>query len=183
MVDAATILQDLEEEMEKLLPTDPACVVESDSVVDVHIRVPLDLPEYSIEVTNGEGAESFDVRVVQRAADMCKVLVDTVVSPFMVQGGASEIIMETSTAILTEVKELIQSSEYGASDGAEGSPTMPPEIASTDLSRGYCITIPDAGDVLISHGGDVVFNGARITHPMYVSCPECRRGGNRTSPR
>jgi hypothetical protein len=89
----------------------------------------------------------------------------------MVQGGASEIMMETSTAMLAEVKELIQNGGYGASDGTEGSPAMPLEIASPDISRGYCITIPDIGDVLISHGGDVVFNGTKITHPMYVSCP------------
>jgi hypothetical protein len=77
----------------------------------VHVRIPLDLPEYDIEVRNGEEGESFVVGVVQRASDTCKVLVDTIVSPFMVQGGVSGI-METSTAMLAEVKELIQNGEY-----------------------------------------------------------------------
>ncbi|MDR0741847.1 MAG: hypothetical protein LBE98_00060 [Puniceicoccales bacterium] len=173
MVDATSILQNLEEEIGKFLPREgqaiPGCTVEFDSVMDVHVRVPLDLPEYSIEVENGEYDESFIVRVVQRSTDMCNVLVDTVVSPFMVQSGAGEAMMETSTTMLAEVKELIQSEEYSTSDGEEFSNM--PSATSKDLSRGYCITIPDVGDVLISHGGDVVFNGAKITHPVHVSCP------------
>jgi hypothetical protein len=94
--------------------------------MDVHVRVPFDLPEYDIEVKNGEDGESFVVRVAQRASDMCKVLVDTIVSPFMVQGGASGIMMETSTAMLAEVRELIENGEYDDSDGAEKSTDTAP---------------------------------------------------------
>ncbi|MDR1232778.1 MAG: hypothetical protein LBJ75_00730 [Puniceicoccales bacterium] len=67
--------------MEKFLLTEgqavPTCAVESNSVMNVSARVPLGLPEYSIEVTNGEDAKSFGIRIVQGVANVCKVLVDT----------------------------------------------------------------------------------------------------------
>jgi hypothetical protein len=47
--------------------------------------------------------------------------------------------------------------------------TISPQI--DDISRGYDVTVPGIGNILIFHRGDVVFNGLKIRKPVHIVDP------------
>ena len=79
-------------------------------------------------------------------AVMYKTLIDQVIYPFMQVTTAM-----TATAKLYEALQDIQATLSADSNSSKQ--------VKTQLSRGFCLSVPELGDLLISHEEDVVFTG------------------------
>ncbi|MDR1432946.1 MAG: hypothetical protein LBI61_01215 [Puniceicoccales bacterium] len=163
MVNYGTISQELEKQIGQLFP----------AKVEPISLPPVDVPEYAMEVTHGEASESLAVRVVQQFADTRKVILHTVLSPFMAQSGNSLAAAMVSTNALACARELIRKVAENNFDTKQSSavPLAASFPKESDISMGYCVTIPDIGDVLISHGGDVVLDGIKTISPLHIANP------------
>jgi hypothetical protein len=111
---------------------------------------------------------------------MCDVILDTILSAFMVQSGPSGMVAEATVSTPAQGRELISKIGEDKPDSLreptalEESPDLPSPATSPqigDVSRGYCVTIPDIGDIRISDGGYVVFNHSKITNPVGIVAP------------
>ena len=131
------------------------------------------MPEYVINVEQRQNelgqmmlaikAQQLVQSTLVAGALVYKTMVEQVVSPFMQMTTA----MVAATAKLYEVLQKVQ-----ASVSAD---KTPPKTVQTQLSRGFCLSIPELGELLISHEGDVVFSGSspinksvKITAPRQV---------------
>lgn len=130
------------------------------------------VPEYVINVERKQTelgqmalmvtAQQLVQNTLLTGAVMYKTLIDQVIYPFMQVATAM-----TATAKLYEVLQDIQAT-------ISANPNSSKQV-KTQLSRGFCLSVPELGDLLISHEGDVVFTGnspinksVKITAPRQV---------------
>lgn len=72
--------------------------------------------------------------------------------------------------------EILEKVKAEVSQGAIMAPSsfpIAPKPVETELSRGFCLAIPELGDLLISHEGDVVFDNKakKIDKSLKISAP------------
>jgi adhesin HecA-like repeat protein len=180
---ASGILEALKAQVDQLFPDIPAAgYVEASTIADVHVFVPAYPAEYCLEVARGN-VESLIVRVIEQSVDMKRVILDTILSPFMADSCTSLGIVESATNSLAHAEELVsrvadsnfsnceESSELPGISSPVGELPGNAESSGSDVSMGYRVTIPQVGDVLISHGGDVVLGGVKVTNPLQIVTP------------
>ena len=74
---------------------------------------------------------------------------------------------------LYEILEKVKAEVKEEAIMAPSSFPMAPKSLETELSRGFCLAIPELGDLLISHEGDVVFDNKakKIDKTLKISAP------------
>lgn len=122
------------------------------------------MPEYVInierrQVGKEESTEiqtAFAVTAMQLIqegmATVYKTIVDQIIYPFML---ATTMTLEASVRLY----EVLQNVKANITDGEKE--TLDSDEINTEISRGFCLNIPELGDLLISHDGDVVLNAER----------------------
>ncbi|MDR2628810.1 MAG: hypothetical protein LBC30_02355, partial [Puniceicoccales bacterium] len=120
-------------------------------------------PEYVIDVQKS-GQEDLVIRVLKREGDKYAVKVDQMMSLFVASS-------DENIADGYDIQQILQRVEGmdtpSGSDGSEA-PTIP---VSAVISRGFCLTIPDVGTILLSPEGSVAIGGITTEKSMYVSSP------------
>lgn len=157
-------------------------------------------PEYNVRIekrdilnpVTGAIVQGFLVEagklIEEQAVQTYQTIFSQVVAPFMVSTAAIQSSVTATTAALYEILQKVQaetqqstplkdtdtrdelSRETSNPEGATQSSAT--DMVETELSRGFCLSIPELGDLLISHDGDVVFGtSAGIQKSLRIVAP------------
>ena len=152
----------------------------SEYVVNVERREKLN--DITKEITKGFAIQVIQREIVQQALQQTtftpqepteKILFEKdFVVPFMALAAytASQI---TEQAKLIEILQNVKATIESEKDSQKNSePVIETQQLETQISRGFCLNIPELGDLLISPDGDVVFDTSKfIGAPLKISAP------------
>jgi hypothetical protein len=122
-----------------------------------------DLPDYVIDVQRS-GQDDLVVRVFQKDGESYGLKVDKLLSPF-------EELSDENVGDGYQVQQILQRVSGVDNVSSTNGDEMPPIPLEAIISRGFRMSIPDVGDILLSPEGSVAIHGIHTDKTMYVSSP------------